>query len=82
MDQINLYNWKGDGEDYEYRWINQSEEIVCTYNPSTHSLEIQYRSDDLEVSVTEKLNIKSKPNVFTMRITTERLLAKKDVRNY
>ena len=83
MNQIDLYNWNGRGEDYEYRWIRGNERIICTYKPSSHSLEVLYKTDDSEVmSVTEWLNIKSKPNVFTMRITAERLLSKEDARIY
>lgn len=80
MKQPDLYNWNGDGGGYQYRWVNDQKKIVCEYQPKNHSLNIRYlESDSKLVSLEEQLTIESKPSVFIMRITTERVIGREEL---
>lgn len=70
-----LKDWNGSGDGSVYEWRKENEKVECKYVEDEHKLEVTYsKNDQEEFSKEEKLNTVSKPNVFIMRKSSERIV--------
>lgn len=72
---INLSEWSGSGSGNTFRWVKNDNTVVCEYIEQEHKLEVKVICDDEEILTdTEMVHMTGKPNVFSMRITSERIV--------
>jgi hypothetical protein len=70
-----LKDWNGGGGGNLYKWKKENEKVECKYVEEEHKLEVTYsKNNKEEFSKEEKLNTGSKPNVFIMRKSSERIV--------
>lgn len=82
---IILSEWSGSGQNNTYKWIKDDYKIKCQYNENKDIFKIKVIEGKGTVlfKETEDVRTPKKPNVFTMRKTTERIVNEKlkDMKN-
>lgn len=75
---IDLSEWSGNGSGSTFRWEKDDNTVVCRYIEQEHKLEVKVICDDEEILTdTETVHMTRKPNVFSMRVTSERIVNSK-----
>lgn len=72
---MNLSEWCGNGSDNIYKWKDGNYKVKCEYISDEHKLRVEaFLNDKSILEVVEKVHMERKPNIFAMRLTSNRII--------